>query len=438
MPRSQPDQRSRIVSLIEDDPVMGGSLAQRLKLEGYGVDWRRDGREAIARMNARQPGAVVCDIRLPDLSGEEIFNTVRPRLPGIPFIFITAYGQIDQAVRLVKAGAADYLAKPFDVSLLLDRLATLLADDSPPGALGCSAAMLRIEATLRRVADVDSTLLICGETGVGKEVAARLVHVVSRRCASPFVAVNCAAIPDTLIESELFGHDKGAFTGADKPHEGYFERSRDGTIFLDEIGDLPLSTQTRLLRVLQEKAFSRLGSTRPIPLRARVICATHVALPNAVEAGRFRRDLYYRIAVIPVEIPPLRERRPDILPLMRLFVAEFSEAFGRSIQGVTEEAEYCALEHAWPGNVRELRNRIERAVALTESPWLGQDSLFPEMSEPQPMEAVLPSLSSAIARAERYHIERALAEANGHVEAAAKLLNISRSTLFEKLRKLRH
>lgn len=438
MPHLQPDAHGRLVGLIEDDPVMGGSLAQSLKLVGYGVDWRRDGRAAIARMSMHRPGAVICDIRLPDLSGEEVFNVLRPQLPGIPFIFITAYGQIDQAVRLVKAGAADYLAKPFEVSQLLDKLATLLFDDTPSGQLGSSAAMQRIEATLRRVADLDSTLLIGGETGVGKEVAARLVHAVSRRAASPFVAVNCAAIPDTLIESELFGHDKGAFTGADRQHEGYLERARDGIIFLDEIGDLPLRTQTRLLRVLQEKAFTRLGSVRPIPLRARVICATHVALPSAVEAGRFRRDLYYRIAVIPIEIPPLRERRQDILPLMRLFITEFAEAFGRSIQGVTRGAEFCALEHAWPGNVRELRNRIERAVALTDNPWLSQDLLFPETAEPRQMEANLASLSSAIARAERHHIERALGESNGNVEAAAKLLNISRSTLFEKLRKLRH
>jgi DNA-binding NtrC family response regulator len=426
------------LSLIEDDPVMGGSLAQRLKLEGYSVDWQRDGREAVARVGARPPGAVICDIRLPDLSGEEVFNALHPRMPGTPFIFITAYGQIEQAVRLVKAGAADYLAKPFDVSVLLGRLANLLVDDSQPGQLGFSPPMRRIEATLRRVADLDSTLLIGGETGVGKEVAARLAHAVSRRSASPFVAVNCAAIPDTLIESELFGHDKGAFTGADRPHEGYLERARDGTIFLDEIGDLPLGTQTRLLRVLQERAFHRLGSARPIPLRARVICATHVALPKAIEAGRFRRDLYYRIAVIPLDIPPLRERPPDILPLMRLFLAEFSEAFGRPIQGVTAEAECFALEHDWPGNVRELRNRVERAVALTETSWIGRDLMFPEMSLPQPLEAMLPSLSSAVARAERYHIERALAETNGQVEAAAKLLNISRSTLFEKLRKFRH
>jgi DNA-binding NtrC family response regulator len=438
MPPWRPDQRSRSLSLIEDDPVMGGSLSQRLKLEGYNVDWRRDGRDTVAHVSAQRPGAVICDIRLPDLSGEEVFNALHPRMPGTPFIFITAYGQIDQAVRLVKAGAADYLAKPFEFSVLLGRLANLLLDDPESGQLGCSPAMRRIEATLRRVADLDSTLLISGETGVGKEVAARLAHAVSRRSASPFIAVNCAAIPDTLIESELFGHDKGAFTGADRTHEGYLERARDGTIFLDEIGDLPLNTQTRLLRVLQERAFHQLGSARPVPLRARVICATHVALPKAIEAWRFRHDLYYRIAVIPLDIPPLRERRTNILPLMRLFLTEIAEAFGRPVRGVTAEAECCALEHECLGNVRELRNRVERAVALAETPWIGRDQLFPEMSPQRSPEAMLPSLSSAVARAERYHIERALAETNGQVEAAAKLLDISRSTLFEKLRKFRH
>ena len=309
----------------------------------------------------------------------------------------------------MKAGAADYLAKPFDISVLLGRLSNLILDDSEPGQLGCSPAMRRIEATLRRVADLDSTLLIGGETGVGKEVAARLAHAVSRRSASPFVAVNCAAIPDTLIESELFGHDKGAFTGADRLHEGYFERARDGTIFLDEIGDLPLGTQTRLLRVLQERAFHRLGSARPMPLRARVICATHVALPKAIEAGRFRRDLYYRIAVIPLDIPPLRERRPDILPLIRLFIAEFSEAFGRSIQGVTAEAEYCALEYDWVGNVRA-GARCTGPSALSRwqrRAWISQDLVIPrDVASGQPMEAMLLKLSSVVARAERHHIER--------------------------------
>ena len=438
MPPLPPDQRSRHLGLIEDDPIMGGSLSQRLKLEGYTVDWRRDGREAIAKFSANPPGAVVCDIRLPDLSGEEVFQTLHPLLPGTPFIFITAFGQIDQAVRLVKAGAADYLAKPFDISMLLARLGNLLVDDAPAGQLGCSPAMRRVESTIRRVAELDSTLLIGGETGVGKEVAARLAHAVSRRSASPFMAVNCAAIPDSLIESELFGHDKGAFTGADRPREGYLERARDGTIFLDEVGDLPLGTQTRLLRVLQERAFHRLGSARPIPLRARIICATNVPLPEAVESGRFRRDLYYRIAVIPLDIPPLRERQPDIVPLLRLFLGEFSGSFDRTIQGLTEEAEYCALEYDWPGNVRELRNRVERAVALTEGPWIGKELLFPEMSQPQPLESALPSLSAVVARAERYHIERALAETKGQVEDAARLLNISRSTLFEKLRKFRN
>lgn len=195
MLRSPPNQRGRSVSLIEDDPVMGGSLSQRLGLEGYSVDWWRDGGEAVAHVSARPPDAVICDIRLPDLSGEEVFNALHPRIPGTPFIFVTAYGQIEQAVRLVKAGAADYLAKPFDVSTLLAKLDNLLVDDPQPGQLGCSPAMRRIEATLRRIADFDSTLLIGGETGVGKEIAARLTHAVSRRSGLPFIAVNCAAIP---------------------------------------------------------------------------------------------------------------------------------------------------------------------------------------------------------------------------------------------------
>lgn len=428
---------SPIVALIEDDPVMGGALAQRLMLEGYDVRWSRTGREALDALAAAPPHAVVCDIRLPDISGEDLFAAMRPSIPDTPVIFVTGHAGIDQAVRLVKAGAADYLAKPFEVQVLLARLAELARPPAATGALGVSGAMKRIEATLRRVADLDSTLLITGESGVGKEVAARFAHDVSRRKAAPFIAVNCAAIPDTLIESELFGHEKGAFTGAERAHDGYFARAADGTLFLDEIGDLPAATQTKLLRVVQERAFNRLGSTRPIAMPARLICATHVDLQGAVAAGRFRQDLYYRLAVIPVAIPPLRERADDILPLLRGFVMEFTLAFARDLRAIAVEAERMALVHPWPGNVRELRNRAERAVALAAGPLVQPADLFPETALPDAIEGVLPRLADAVADAERRHIDRALAEAGGRVEEAARLLGVSRSTLFEKIRRLR-
>jgi DNA-binding NtrC family response regulator len=426
-----------VIALIEDDPVMGGALAQRLVLEGYDVRWSRTGREALAGLAAAPPHAVVCDIRLPDISGEDLFAAIRPALPDTPVIFVTGHAGIDQAVRLVKSGAADYLAKPFEVQLLLARLAELARPPAATGALGVSAAMQRIEATLRRVANLDSTLLITGESGVGKEVAARFVHDISARQQRPFVAVNCAAIPETLIESELFGHEKGAFTSADRAHDGYFQRAGDGTLFLDEIGDLPPGTQTKLLRVVQERAFTRLGSTRPVAMPARLVCATHVDLQAAVAAGRFRQDLYFRLAVIPVAVPPLRDRTEDILPLLRGFVMEFTVAFARDLRAIATEAERMALAHPWPGNVREMRNRAERAVALAAGPLVQPADLFPEAALPGAIDTVLPSLADAVADAERRHIDRALAEAGGRVEEAARLLGVSRSTLFEKIRRMR-
>lgn len=437
MQTSPPERRRPRVTVIEDDPVMGGSLEQRLSLEQYDVDWYCTAAAAVAAVRARGADAVVCDIRLPDRGGEELYEELRPMLSGAPVIFITGYGQIDQAVRLVKAGAADYLTKPFEIRALLDRLGELVGEPEAGGELGRSEAMRSLEATLRRVADLDSTLLITGETGAGKEVAARFAHSVSSRAAKPFVAVNCAAIPDSLIESELFGHERGAFTGADRPHEGYLERVRGGTLFLDEIGDLPQGTQTKLLRVLQERAFTRLGGTRLIKLDGRVACATHRDLAQMVAEGRFRQDLYYRVSVIPVAVAPLRDRKADILPLMEAMAAEFSSQFGRDVRGFSPEARRRAMDHLWPGNVRELRNRVERAVALAQGPMLGAGDLFPERdAEPRPERAGR-SLADVRLDAENRHIQDILEETGGQVEEAARRLGVSRSSLFERLRRIR-
>lgn len=425
------------IALIEDDPVMGGSLAQRLALEHYQVDWQRAGLDALAALRRTPADAVVCDIRLPDLDGEEVFAAVQEIAPELPVILVTAYGGIDQAVRLVKAGAADYLTKPFEVYTLLDRLAELVRPAAVTGALGASAPMRALEAMLRRVAGLGSTLLITGESGVGKEVAARLAHAVSPRAAAPFVAVNCAAIPDTLIESELFGYDRGAFTGAERAHEGYLARAGCGTLFLDEVGDLSQATQTKLLRVLQEREFVRLGSARPQRLDARVICATHRDLTLMVREGRFREDLYYRLAVIPLAIPPLRERIADILPLLAGAVAEFAGSFERPVRGLSADAERMAKAHPWPGNVRELRNRAERAVALAAGVLVTAADLFPELAALLGDTGGSRSLAYVRAEAERRHIARVLEETGGHVEEAARRLGVSRSALFEKLRRQR-
>ena len=433
----QPETVRARIALIEDDPVMGGSLQQRLTLEGYAVEWHRNGNEARAALAGNAPDGIVCDIRLPDADGEALFARLKPLAPSAPFIFITGFGEVDQAVRLVKAGATDYLTKPFEVHTLLDQLARCVRPTEPAGTLGASAAMRSVEGLLKRVADLDSTLLITGETGVGKEVAARLVHTRSSRCASPFVAVNCVAIPDALIEGELFGYERGAFTGADRQHEGYLARARDGTLFLDEIGDLPISTQAKLLRVLQEREFSRLGASRPQRLEARVVCATHRDLPAMVRDGRFREDLYYRIAVIPVVIPPLRDRSGDVLPMLGSMVAEFAKAFGRDIHGLADDVPLRIAAHGWPGNVRELRNRAERAVALCDGNLVAVSDLFPDDCKAPSGKEGFPTLAQAREVAERIHIARALEVTGGKIEEAARKLGVSRSVMFDKIRRHR-
>src|SRR6266436_3259891 len=368
-------ERGRI-GIIEDNTTMGDSLVQRLELEGYTPLWWQTGQQALEELVTARPDLVICDIILPDMSGEEVFLRALPRLGGKPFLFVTAHGKIDQAVRLTKAGAIDYLTKPYEIIDLLERIAGLIAvQPVSAGVLGTSEAMRQVEMLLRRVADIDSSLLITGDSGVGKEVAAQFVHQISARAEEPFVAVNCGAIPSDLIESQLFGHEKGAFTSAQARHHGYVERARNGILFLDEVGELPLLTQVKLLRLIQERTFTRVGGETAIRTGARIICATNADLEAAVAEGRFRRDLYYRINVIRVAIPPLRDRSDDILPLAQLFMREFSETFDRDVHGFTQAAERALLEHPWPGNVRELRNGVERAVALSQSPRIAVEAL---------------------------------------------------------------
>lgn len=430
--------KQALIGVIEDDPVMGGSLVHRLGLEGYATRWWQTGREALAGMQGLHPDLVICDIRLPDVSGEDVFLKALPMLSETPFLFMTAYGQIEQAVRLTKAGAVDYLAKPYALADLLERIPRLIAQrPTSDGALGQSPPMRTLEALLRRVANVDSSLLFTGESGAGKEVAARFVHQLSARSSAPFFAVNCAAIPNELIESELFGHERGAFTGAHVRHLGYVERAKEGVLFLDEIGELALPVQAKLLRLVEERSFTRVGGEVAIKASARIVCATNIDLEQAVAAGRFRRDLFYRINVISITIPPLRQRTDDILPLARTFVRDFSEAFDREIHGFTESAERVMLNHSWPGNVRELRNRIERAIALAHTPWIGVEQLFPPSMPDRSVQETAPAtLAEARAFAERQTIKAALDRAAGRIDDAAKSLGISRSTLFEKMKKL--
>lgn len=430
------------IGLIEDDPIMGESLAQSLELEGYKTTWWKTGREACDNMEKLCPDLVVCDLRLPDVNGDDIFRRMKAECGAPPFLFITAFGDIDQAVELMRAGASDYVTKPFAIHDFLDRIDTLLSQSTlyrgDGETLGVSKPMREVESLLKQVADIDSSILLTGETGVGKEVSARFVHQISDRTEHPFMAVNCAAIPAELIESELFGHVKGAFTGAQDNHAGYAERAEKGILFLDEIGDLSLSAQTRLLRLLQERTFTRVGGEKEIPFKARVICATNADLQQLIDEKVFRNDLYYRINVIPVHIAPLREREEDIGPLIHHYLDFFSQTMNRPNNGLSSLAEEAALAYEWPGNVRELRNRVERAVALASENRISPSDLFPELgsTENTSSDETIATLAVVRDAAERRQILRALEKTGGQTGKSAALLGVSRTTLWEKMRRL--
>ena len=430
----------RSIALIEDDPIMGESLWQALKLEGAEVSWWRNGLEAERGLLNEAPEAVICDIRLPDVSGAELFCVASSKRNLPPFLFITAFGQIDEAVHLLRAGASDYITKPFDIDSFLDRVQAILPriqDTSEPPALGRSPVMQRIEALIRRIANLPSPVLLAGPTGSGKEVAAAFLHSISDRKKAPFVAVNCAALPAELMESELLGHERGAFTGAHTTHKGFCERAGDGILFLDEIADLPLRLQAKLLRLLEDRSFTRVGGERPIPFYARIVCASNRDLAAAASSGDFREDLYHRINTIEITLPPLADRGRDIEDLLNTFFHGFGQNLPNDLRGFASTTIDLALDHDWPGNVRELRNRVERAVALATGEWIMPWDLFPDLdAQVSATEEGFAKLADVRARAERRQIDRALSLTQGSVLEAAQLLGISRTTLWEKMKRL--
>ncbi|RWM89736.1 MAG: sigma-54-dependent Fis family transcriptional regulator [Mesorhizobium sp.] len=432
-------ERPRI-GLVEDDPVMGGSIVLRLELEGWQVTWWQSGRDAISGIEGLCAclDLVICDVRLPDISGEVVFSELANLPNSPPFVFVTGHGEIDQAVRLMRSGAVDFMTKPFAMDEFLQRIdaARRTTHGQPKDYfLGESPAIQHAEDLLRRYAGHDLPVLITGETGCGKEVAARLLHEVSPRRLEPFIAVNCAAIPAELLESEIFGHEKGAFTGAQQRHLGYAERAGKGTLFLDEIGDMPAPLQAKLLRLIEAGSFNRVGGETPCTFDARVVSATHRDLAQRDGRSSFREDLYFRLAVLPVAIPPLRERHEDITWLLDRFLENAATRSNARIRGFSALAEEAALAYPWPGNVRELRNRVERAVALSTSEWIMPGDLFPERTS-KPANAAFAPLADVRDAAERRQIERALDETGGQIAKAAGLLAISRTTLWEKMTRL--
>jgi DNA-binding NtrC family response regulator len=427
--------------LIEDDPVMGGSLVQRLKLEGFDVRWERTASDGLVALRSWRPDAVVSDIRLPDRSGEDLYMDALSLLGRTPIVFVTAFADLQQAVRLVQSGADDYLQKPFSTDKLVTRLRHLIArarklpvGEASGDPFALSQTMADLSRTLRRVADIDAPVLIVGETGVGKEIAARYVYEHSKRRGAPFVAVNCAAIPSGTLESAMFGHEKGAVSGALTHHVGYLEEAADGVLFLDEVADLHPQLQAALLRALQEKRFRRVGGTTDLEFRGRVIATTNANLRERVATGRFREDLYYRLAVVEMTVPPLRARVAEIKPLAEHFLKDTCARFGCAGVEFSADASEAMLRHEWPGNVRELRNRIERAVALGETGVITELNLFPDhilLEERRDS-----PLAEARALAERKEIEIAIAQCGGRIGDAAKALGISRTTLWKRMKAL--
>ena len=427
---------TRTIGVVEDDPIMGESLQQALELEGFAVEWWQSGEAALAGLRRVRTDLVVCDIRLPDIGGPDVFRQAS-RCCAAPFLFMTAFADIDQAVALMRSGAGDYLTKPFDMASFLERARSLIARSrtEAEGILGASASMRQLEALLRRIADLPTPVLLMGETGVGKEVAARFLHGISPARNLPFMAVNCAAIPSELIESELFGHERGAFTGASGRHLGYAERAGGGFLFLDEIGDLPLAAQSKLLHLLENRTFLRVGGERPIPFKARVVSATNRDLQKGMAAGRFREDLLFRINALAVEVAPLRERPEDVSWLAERFFEMFCDAMNRDLRGISVLAEEAALAYPWPGNVRELRNRVERAVALATGDWIMPHDLFPAGAHGAASVQRIPTLEEARLAAEKRLILRALSATGGEIIQSARMLGISRTTMWEKMRR---
>ncbi len=429
------------VCLVEDDALLGESLAERCRIEGLPFEWFREAGAAQLALERRRFGVVLCDLRLPDMSGAELFAALEAETRP-PFIFMTGFGSIDEAVGLLKAGAADFITKPFDLDQLMTRVHAFCADAPAAGqqpAFGLSPQMRKIEALMERLAQSIEPVLICGESGVGKEVVARRLHDASASQRSgDWVAVNCGAIPEPLIEAELFGYVRGAFTGAARAHRGFVEQANGGTLFLDEIGDMPLQMQTRLLRALQERRVTRIGAESSTPVDFRLVCATHRDLPAMVRAGQFREDLYYRINVITLPIPPLRDRREDILWLADRMLQELRPAGRQRPPSLSLGAQQALFAQVWPGNARQLNHVLRRALALGAGPVIDAADLFegerstPSMATPEQDGR---SLNQHLEAAERTFIVTALQAHQGVVTEAATHLGISRKTLWEKMRR---
>jgi two-component system NtrC family response regulator len=432
------------VLIVDDDPALREGLAEALTDLGHAVRTAASGREALAAVS-RDTDAVLLDLRMPGgIDGIEVLRRIRARDDAPPVVVLTAYASPENTIEAMRLGAFDHLVKPIGreaLNALIDRLpprslpAPALTTATPEGLIGTSEAMRRVQKQIGLAADAEATVLIRGETGTGKELVARALHIHSRRSHAPFVAVNCAAIPQELLESELFGHVKGSFTGANGDRAGAFRDAGNGTLFLDEIGDMPLPMQAKILRALQERVITPVGG-KPAQVTVRVVAATHRDLAKLVASSEFREDLYYRLNVVPIELPPLRDRTNDIEPLAEHFLSLASA--GRPRPQLTSDAAAKLRNYSWPGNVRELRNVIERACVLTRSSMITADDLvIGGETLIVADEGAVPSgdLPTAVAQLEARMIRHALDACAGNRTEAARRLNINRQLLYAKMQR---
>ena len=448
---------SERVLIVEDDHAARVGLEQLVKSWGFTAESAADGEDALEKVTSFRPSIVISDLVMPRLDGLGLLRTLQDQGADVTTLLLTAQGTVETAVEAMKEGAYDYLTKPVDIQrlkILLDKIVerqeTLrevkslrrqLRDHGAFGPMiGNSASMRKIYQVVEQAAPTAASVLITGESGTGKELVAQTVHQLSPRAGFPFVAINCAAIPETLLESEIFGHEKGAFTGAADRRQGCFELADRGTLFLDEIGEMTPTTQVKLLRVLQERRFRRLGGRNEQSVDVRVIAATNIEPVDAVQKGRLREDLYYRLNVFAITLPPLRDRRDDLPLLVQAFLNEFNQRNSKSIVGVDQPSMRILEQYGWPGNVRELRNVIERATILAPGPFIEVRHLPPALSsEPtvphQPQVALAPG--TTVEEAERRLIMMTLAHTRDNKTRAAEILGISLKTLHNKLNKLR-
>jgi two-component system response regulator AtoC len=446
---------TRRILVVDDEPSIRKVLAAHIKRLGHEVETADNGASAISLLDEEVFHLVITDLKMPVVDGMSLLRWVQEHQPGLPLILVTAHGTIETAVEALKHGAFDFVTKPFDLPELEGMVRKALATEqrnaaqlqAAPGRageramIGTTPQMREVLRLVDKVAASPTTVLITGESGTGKELVARALHERSDRADKPFIQVNCGAIPETLFEAELFGYEKGAFTGAVTTKPGRFELAHKGTLFLDEVGELPRDLQVKLLRVLQERKIDRVGGIQPLEIDVRVVAATNVDLKKAVEAGRFRNDLYYRLSVFPIHLSPLRERVDDIPLLVEHFLRHYSHRLGKGVTRVSPEAMAALLEHPWPGNIRELENLVERAVLLTETDRIAMSDLPTLQSTGGPGEHTeLDALDLKeyvrvhLARLERTRIQRVLEAEDGNVTRAARRLGISRKSLQTKMK----